>query len=170
MKVIDDDLWLCDDCTIYAVNGDTTGIDDEKREREVVRGVNALGSNLVPNFDSETNEGIDEFSRRQCEGCGTRLAGGRHRFAVLGEGKDEDEEDIRVKLQGAADFLTERDKEFLLERAQHIARGESAGDNLRLPSGPWVSFKWSGDLWKPSTIYAMSPTGSNYATMRVERG
>jgi hypothetical protein len=93
MKVIRDDLWLCDDCLFYAVNGDTSGIDDRNRERDVIEGVNALGPHLVPDFDSEAPEdadednGIEEFSWRQCDACGTRLGGGRHRFAVLGEEK-----------------------------------------------------------------------------------
>jgi hypothetical protein len=91
MKVIQDDLWLCQDCTIYSVNGDTSGIDSEEREKEVVEGVNALGPHLVPDFDSETNEGIEEFSRRQCDACGTRLGGSRDRFAILGEESPEDD-------------------------------------------------------------------------------
>jgi hypothetical protein len=86
MRVVQDDLWLCDDCTIYAVNGDTSGIPDED-EKRVVKGVNALGPHLVPDFDSETGEGMEEFSRTTCDGCGTRLAGGRHRFAILGPEK-----------------------------------------------------------------------------------
>jgi hypothetical protein len=91
MKILQDDLWLCDDCVMYAVNGDLTGIDysysgDEADERakEVVRGVNSLGKNLVPDFDSETGEGIEEFSRRSCDACRLRLHGERHRFAILG--------------------------------------------------------------------------------------
>lgn len=91
MKIVQDDLWLCDDCVMYAVNGDLTGIDyfysgdkADKRAKEVVQGVNALGPHLVPDFDSETGKGMEEFSRTTCDGCGTRLAGGRHRFAVLG--------------------------------------------------------------------------------------
>jgi hypothetical protein len=85
MEIVQDDLWLCDDCTIYAVNGDMSGIESERRERQVVEGVNELGPHLVPDFDSETDDGIEEFSRRPCDACGTRLGGGRHRFAVLGE-------------------------------------------------------------------------------------
>jgi len=83
---------------------------------------------------------------------------------------DEEDEDVRVEIQAAADFLTKKDKEFVLACADRIAHGKSVDDNAKLPSGAWVSFKWSGDLWKPSTIYAMSPTGSTYATIRVERG
>lgn len=94
MEVIQDDLWLCDDCTLYAVNGDLSGIDygysgkaAEKRVKEVTKGVDALGPHLVPDFDADDGEGVEEFSRRSCDGCGTHLAGGRHRFAVLGEPK-----------------------------------------------------------------------------------
>ena len=90
MKVERDDLWLCDDCTLYAVNDDLSGIDyylsgkeAEKRRKEVTKGVHALGKHLVPDFDSETGDGIEEFSRTACDACGTRLAGGRHRFATL---------------------------------------------------------------------------------------
>lgn len=84
MKVIQDDLWLCQDCTMYAVNGDTSGIESEKREREVVEGVNSLGPHLVPDFGDD-GEGEEEFSRTPCDACGTRLAGSRTRFAILGE-------------------------------------------------------------------------------------
>lgn len=85
MEIVQDDLWLCTDCLLYAVNGDTSGIESDKREKEVVEGVNALGPNLVPDFDSDTQDGIEEFSRTPCDACGTRLAGERHRFAILGE-------------------------------------------------------------------------------------
>lgn len=92
MKVVQDDLWLCDDCMLYAVNGDLTGIDysysgdeAEKRAKQVVRGVNSLGPHLVPDFDSETGEGMNEFMSRACDACHQpRAAGSRYRFAILG--------------------------------------------------------------------------------------
>jgi hypothetical protein len=101
MIKVRDELALCDDCTIAAVNGDFTGLDyhyhsgldrfdrkvgpsADERMAEIVAGLEALGAGLVPDHDSETGDGIDEFSRRPCACCGTRLAGGRHRFAVLG--------------------------------------------------------------------------------------
>lgn len=90
MMVDQDDLWLCDDCLFYAVNDDLSGIDysysgkeADKRAKEVKKGVHSLGRNLVPDFDSETGEGIEEFSSHHCDACGTHLAGGRHRFATL---------------------------------------------------------------------------------------
>jgi hypothetical protein len=69
------------------VNGDFTALDDEEHET-VLKGMEALPERLVPDFDSETNEGVKEFARMPCECCGSTLAGGRHRFAVLGEGEE----------------------------------------------------------------------------------
>ena len=93
MKTIRDDLWLCADCTAYACNGDLTGIaycglsDEayEKRAKEVSDGVDTLGPHLVPDFDSETGEGYNEFAAYGCDACESDLAGEFHRFAVLGE-------------------------------------------------------------------------------------
>jgi hypothetical protein len=97
MEIKRDGILLCEDCTIVAVNGDYSGFDyqmngrgpeaEAKRDAriaEVDAGLAALGPHLVPNFDSETNRGIDEFSWRPCGCCGLKLAGSRHEFAVLG--------------------------------------------------------------------------------------
>lgn len=91
MKVVRDDLWLCSDCLMVAVNGDATGLDYHysaeeaaKRLAAIEAGLDALGPHLVPAFDSETGKGIEEFSRRECDCCGEHLAGERHEFATLG--------------------------------------------------------------------------------------
>ena len=48
-----DEFWLCEDCSLAAVNNDYTGLDyyDEKeateRQREVQEGLEKLGPNLV---------------------------------------------------------------------------------------------------------------------------
>jgi hypothetical protein len=68
---------------MVACNGDTSGIDDDEREAEVVAGVAGLGPHLVPDFDSETEEGIREFSACGCDSCGSHLAGTMHRFNLL---------------------------------------------------------------------------------------
>lgn len=90
MKVKRDDLWLCQDCMIAAVNGDFTGLDfsqgkeaADARMATIITGLERLGPHLVPDFDSETGEGVEDFSRKGCDCCETRLAGSRHRFAVL---------------------------------------------------------------------------------------
>ncbi len=83
MKVVRDNLWLCTDCTLYAANGDLTGIDSDKRVKEVEKGVDRLGPHLVANFDD--HEGTDEFSWRPCAACRSKLGGARTRFAILGE-------------------------------------------------------------------------------------
>jgi hypothetical protein len=81
---------------MIAVNGDATGLDyhyspeeASKRLAAIEAGLDALGSYLVPDFDSETGDGIEEFMRAPvfgCACCGSHLAGEFHRFAVLGEG------------------------------------------------------------------------------------
>jgi hypothetical protein len=91
MQVVRDDLWLCVDCLMVAVNGDDSGIEGDDRKRAVRTGVEMLGRHLVPDFDSETEDehgnihvGVREFSSTTCDCCGSHLAGSRHRFAVLG--------------------------------------------------------------------------------------
>lgn len=79
----DHELWLCDDCTIVEVNDDPSGIDSDERVEEVYEALHALKQHghIAPDWDSETGEGIKEFSRSRCDSCGTSLAGSRHRFA-----------------------------------------------------------------------------------------
>lgn len=95
MKVIRDGLRLCVDCLMYAVNGDTSGIDEsttgngDSREAQVIAGVNALGEHLVPAFDSETGKGIEEFAAGPCDACHAPHAGEFHEFAILGKGEEE---------------------------------------------------------------------------------
>lgn len=81
------ELWLCVDCTIVACNGDYSGIEDDARIAKINAGFDALAKigHVSPNFDSETEEGIREFSSCGCDCCGSRLAGTMHRFAILGE-------------------------------------------------------------------------------------
>lgn len=85
MRVVKDDLLLCLDCMIAAVNGDVTGIESEERVAAVWAGLEKAGPRLVPNFDSESGDGVEEFSWRGCWCCETKLGGSRYRFAVLGD-------------------------------------------------------------------------------------
>lgn len=100
MRTVRDDIWLCVDCTMAAVNGDVTGVEPPyvpgatREEREAALdarieaiwdGLAAYGPHLVPDFDGETGEGHDEFSSRGCDSCPDKSAGELHRFAVLGE-------------------------------------------------------------------------------------
>lgn len=92
MRVIQDDLWLCVDCLFAAVNDDYSGLnyyyspaEAQKREKAIRVGLQELGPHLVPDFDTETDEGHETFSSRGCDCCGSDLAGEMHRFAVLGE-------------------------------------------------------------------------------------
>lgn len=87
------EVWLCVDCLIVAVNGDYSGFDfcypdltaRDKRIAQVDAGLERLGPHLAPDYDSETGEGIREFSSCGCDACGSPLAGEMHRFAILEE-------------------------------------------------------------------------------------
>lgn len=91
MSIIDDDVQLCEDCVIPAVNGDFTALDyhytaseADERMAAITAGMDRLGC-IVPwsNEDGEGEE--DEFSSRDCDCCGSTLAGRRVRFVQLGE-------------------------------------------------------------------------------------
>jgi hypothetical protein len=82
---------LCADCLMAAVNDDYSPLDyslnaeDAEARAETIReGLRALGPHLVPDYDSETHEGIADFMWSACDCCRTRLGGSRHRFAILG--------------------------------------------------------------------------------------
>jgi hypothetical protein len=88
MQVIIENIVLCSDCTQAAVNDDYTGLDyhygeveGKERFQAITAGLRRLGSGLV--WDS--NQEPDEFSSRPCDCCGTRLAGGRDFFCILGD-------------------------------------------------------------------------------------
>ena len=93
MKVIRDNLWLCDQCTVAAVNDDYTGLQyryiSERHANdkmlEIQKGLEKLGPNLVPDFITETLDGVNSFSKVYCDCCGDHLYGERFRFAILGE-------------------------------------------------------------------------------------
>lgn len=81
MKIAQDGIWLCSDCTQVACNG-PRGI-ELLNETATMEGLAKLGPHLVPDFDSETSEGILQFSNRMCDACGTYHAGYRSQFAIL---------------------------------------------------------------------------------------
>jgi hypothetical protein len=83
MRIDQDNLWLCSDCTLVACNGIHGG--ELSNPPATIIGLNKLGTHLVPDFDSETREGLREFSSVPCDACGTHLAGYRARFATLTE-------------------------------------------------------------------------------------
>lgn len=87
MKIVRDGLWLCVDCLMAAVNGDVSGIESRERVAAVDTGLSKLGRLLVPDFDSESGDGCEEFMRAPlggCACCSSTLAGTFHRFAILG--------------------------------------------------------------------------------------
>lgn len=64
MKVIQDDLWLCTDCLMAAVNDDYSGLDYYYKEPEATErmnkikaGLHRLGPHLVCDVNPETWDG-----------------------------------------------------------------------------------------------------------------
>jgi hypothetical protein len=82
MEIIERNIHLCVCCTMASVNGDSCDCDGDCAA-EVAAGLADLGEHIVPDFDSESGDGIREFSSVTCAGCHTWLAGSRHRFARL---------------------------------------------------------------------------------------
>jgi len=85
VKVIQDGLYLCSDCTMVACNGSYGADITPEQLKATEDGLAKLGRNLVPDFDSETGDGLETWSSVRCASCGTRDAGYRARFAILGE-------------------------------------------------------------------------------------
>jgi hypothetical protein len=83
MRIIRHNLWLCHDCHFAAAGVDET-IVDQGQAKATEDGLIALGPDLVPDHDSETGAGCNEFSSYRCDCCASRLSGSRHRYAVLG--------------------------------------------------------------------------------------
>lgn len=81
-RIVSTDIWACQDCLFAAVNGSYEGL-DAARTADVKDAIAAYDGTLAPDFDSETGDGIDEFSRSACDVCQSHLAGSRHRFCTL---------------------------------------------------------------------------------------
>ena len=75
MKVKYDDLWACDDCTLYLANGDVP--EDRPNLPAEIHGQWPHDSDLVIGDESE------EFSSQNCDCCGSSLGGARTSFVVL---------------------------------------------------------------------------------------
>lgn len=69
-KLINDDVWVCEDC-YYAHH---TG------ENYPATYDNSV--DWTDNTNSETGEGIEHFSHSTCKCCGSILAGARYRMAI----------------------------------------------------------------------------------------
>jgi len=84
------DIYVCVDCYFThhygAVEHDGrwyAGESDTPCDREPLSRLADWDADIADNTDSETGDGIDEFSWRSCEGCGSTLGGSRYRLAIL---------------------------------------------------------------------------------------
>lgn len=79
-----DDLRFCYDCMYVAVNGQfLPDTPDDKIDR-IKSGLESFDGHIANNHNSETKEGIWNFSNVKCDCCGTRQAGKRYRFSLFG--------------------------------------------------------------------------------------
>lgn len=69
-----DNEMLCSDCTMYVVNRDDSGNSKEWNKE-------ALLDNLA-SFHYSLADVTEDFSTKECGGCGTGLAGYRQEFSV----------------------------------------------------------------------------------------
>lgn len=83
------DVWVCTDCYFAHHYGATehdgewfAGDSDTPCDREPFGLWRQPGYEFADNTDSETGEGIDDFSWRRCSGCGSTLGGSRYRLHV----------------------------------------------------------------------------------------
>lgn len=86
MHVIDDQ-WICQDCLFFIANGDlpsATG-GSEEADARVIAGCEreaAAGGHWALDSAEDGSDTLD-FSRSDCDCCGSSLGGSRHRAAVL---------------------------------------------------------------------------------------
>jgi hypothetical protein len=80
--------WVCTDCYFahhygaHKHNGEWfAGESDVPSDREPLCKLKEY--DLADSTDSETGEGIDDFSWSGCDGCGSQLGGSRYRLALF---------------------------------------------------------------------------------------
>lgn len=86
--IVREAVWVCQDCLFWLANGEMPPEASEEEEARILAGERAetdKGLHWAANWDSETGEGIQDFSWRHCECCWSGLGGSRHRMALLGD-------------------------------------------------------------------------------------
>jgi hypothetical protein len=94
MRTIQDatELWVCTDCYWVLHFGDPSPDEPEYQPDREPLGLVGTGD-LTDWTDSETDEGIQEFSWSSCDGCGLTLGGSRYRLAYWSADHHENEEE-----------------------------------------------------------------------------
>ncbi len=82
------DVWVCVDCYFahhygaHEHDGQWFAGESDSPSDRMPLGLISDDVQITDNTDSESGEGIDEFSRQRCGGCGSSLGGNRYRLAV----------------------------------------------------------------------------------------
>jgi len=90
MKVDRDELWLCADCFMIVETGDDSALDHyyneqgaKERREAISKGLEKLGPHLVPDNNSETGEGQEDYYCAKCACCDKYMPGHYQRYATL---------------------------------------------------------------------------------------
>lgn len=145
MKIVQRDLWLCADCTVYACNGDTSGIDDDARETEVTEGVDALGPHLVSDDCNEKDGQQHCEGEETCDACNQDIHGYANRFAILADDSDP-RPDLGVRTYWATTSIGHCELELTRAQFESCSRpgcDASADVEALLPDITDQTAKWS---------------------------
>lgn len=113
MRVIQDGLQFCGDCSCWAANGDDSGIENDEYRKRVHEGVAQFGPHLVCSSEGP------EYDNFECDSCGEYVYGGSNMFVVLGP-----EEWTCEPVPGA-----QHDGRHLLSEGKRVARVQSYGSS-----------------------------------------
>jgi len=87
-------IWVCVDCAVMHANGETGELDPTQPEPWALYGANSESYDITYGITLDEHEctleeapecdecGHLTFSKSQCEGCGSTLAGAREAFTV----------------------------------------------------------------------------------------
>ena len=78
MKVAYTDLSCCEDCVLFLANGD---VSEERPDIEAE--IKAQWPDPKYDLVLDSAGTYDEFSRSECDACGSNLGGARYPFSVL---------------------------------------------------------------------------------------
>lgn len=130
-KLTFDNQLLCLDCTMYVVNRDDSG-NSEGWDKK------ALLDNLAT-FRYSPADVTEDFSTKECGGCGTALAGTRHEFEV------EATKETQEKMKKKAD-----------QEVQYKATLHGAVEACLWSTIPSANDEESQDLVEPADSYEIS--------------
>ncbi len=85
MEVVNDNIWLCEDCVQPAVNDDYSSLDYHYSPSEADRKMKRIKEGLERLGPISIGKEIKDLSNRGCDCCGTHAASRLQQFVIVGE-------------------------------------------------------------------------------------